>query len=647
MSRPNKYSYQFEAFCLDPEERLLLLDGKPVPLTAKVFDTLVVLVKNAGHLVLKDELMKAIWPDSFVGEISLARNISELRKALGESAQDQRYIVTIPGRGYRFAAQVNGMTHPAREGSELVINSRSRVVVEGEREHAGSDHLSTVPATPSNWRLRLIVTSLVAAMVTAGVLAGVFLRNQRTARATAEIRSLAVLPLENLSGDPSQEYFSDGLTDELITSLTHLRNLRVISRTSIMHYKGARKLLPQIGRELGVDAVLEGTVARSGNRVRVRAELIRASTDEHIWAEAYESDLRDVLTLQSELARDIAREIRLKLSAEQQAQFATVRPVNAELHEAYLKGVYFFNDGRDHGGTKASGESFQKSVAYLQQAAQIDPNYAPAYAQLARTYDWMEPTPAGKSKAAARKALELDDTLAEAHGALAWELFRFDGEWAGAEREFKRAIELNPGYGEAHHGYALYLLLMRRFDEAITEINTALLLDPLTLPQKIHAARIYVCARQYDNATQQLRTTLTLNPNNLAAHLMLGKIFLAKAMYAEGVAEVQKDAQLSERSAVREAALAFAYAVSGRRAEASRLVAQLSNTSKGETAPAAADMAAAYAALGDKTRAFVWLEKAFEDNPSQMGWVLCFEPLSSMRSDPRMQRMLRRSGLPA
>jgi tetratricopeptide (TPR) repeat protein len=380
--------------------------------------------------------------------------------------------------------------------------------------------------------------------------------------------------------------------------------------------------------------------------VRVTARLIQATDDRHLWGKIYERDLRDVLSLESELAQAIASEIRVKVTPQEQKLLAKTRPVNPESHEAYLKGIYYFNDGRDHLGSKRSKESFQKSVAYLQQAIQIDPNYAQAYAQLARTYDWTDPTPVAQSRVAASKALELDETLAEAHGALAWEMLRFDREWGGAEREFKRAIELNPGYGEAHHGYALFLLLMQRLDEAIAEINTALLLDPLTLPQKINAARIYVCARQYDQSIQQLRTTLTLNPNNFAAHLTLGKILLGKAMHAEGIAEVQKSAELTERSTVKEATLALAYALSGRQAEASRLVARLAVHPERETAAVAAHIAAAYVALGDKTDAFVWLEKAFEENPIQMGWELCFKPLDGMRSDPRTQKMLRSSGLP-
>jgi serine/threonine protein kinase/tetratricopeptide (TPR) repeat protein len=468
----------------------------------------------------------------------------------------------------------------------------------------------------------------------------------RTGAASPRIDSLAVLPLANLSDDPQQLYFADGMTDALIANLAKIGALRVISRTSVMQYQSTRKPLPQIARELNVDAVVEGSVQRSGNRVRVTARLIQATDDRHLWGKIYERDLRDVLSLESELAQAIASEIRVKVTPQEQKLLAKTRPVNPESHEAYLKGIYYFNDGRDHLGSKRSKESFQKSVAYLQQAIQIDPNYAQAYAQLARTYDWTDPTPVAQSRVAASKALELDETLAEAHGALAWEMLRFDREWGGAEREFKRAIELNPGYGEAHHGYALFLLLMQRLDEAIAEINTALLLDPLTLPQKINAARIYVCARQYDQSIQQLRTTLTLNPNNFAAHLTLGKILLGKAMHAEGIAEVQKSAELTERSTVKEATLALAYALSGRQAEASRLVARLAVHPERETAAVAAHIAAAYVALGDKTDAFVWLEKAFEENPIQMGWELCFKPLDGMRSDPRTQKMLRSSGLP-
>jgi eukaryotic-like serine/threonine-protein kinase len=503
-------------------------------------------------------------------------------------------------------------------------------------------------ATP----IALVAIALILAIVViAALLHAGWWERWRTGVNSPRIESLAVLPLTNLSGDPQQLYFADGMTEALITNLAKIGALRVISRTSVMQYQTTMKPLPQIARELNVDAVIEGSVQRSGDRVRVTAELIQASNDRHLWGESYERDVRDVLSLETELAQAIASEIRVKLTPQEQKLLATARLVNPESHEAYLKGIYYFNDGRDHAGTQASEKSFQRSVTYLQQAIQIDPNYAQAYAQLARTYDWMESNlregQVAQSKAAARRALELDDTLAEAHTALAWEMFRSDRDWDGAEREFKRAIELNPGYGEAHHGYALYLLLMRRFDQSIAEINAALLLDPLTLPQKIHAARIYVCAHQYDKAIQQLQTTLTLNPDNVPAHLTLAKIFLAQAMYKEGIAEAEKGVKLAQRSPVSQATLALAYAVSGRLAEARSLVHQWApDDANRDMVSVAADIAAAYAALGDRNSAFVWFEKALGDNPVQVGWVLCFEPLNSMRPDPRMQTMLRNLGLP-
>ena len=488
------------------------------------------------------------------------------------------------------------------------------------------------------WAVALLVVLATAALVA----------RSRTAL-SPRIESLAVLPLGNLSGDPQQEYFADGMTEALITDLAKISALRVISRTSAMQYKGVKKPLPEIARELNVDAVVEGSIQRSGNRVLVTAQLIQASNDRHLWAESYERDLSDVLALESELARAIGKEIRVKLTPQEQRLFASARPVDPAAHDAYLKGMYYFNDGRDRVQTKGGAESFQKSVEYLQKAIRIDPSYALAYAQLARTYHWWasrtQRGPVAESREAARKALELDDSLAEAHGALAFVLYRFDRDWSGAEKEFKRAIELNPSYAEAHHGYALYLVDMGRVGEAITEINKALLLDPLTVPQRTNAAWIFACARQDDEAIEQSKAALRLNPDNPGAHYYLGEVYLRKAMYPEGMAEIQKSVELARDHRCPEVPLLFASAASGRRDEARRLFDQFFSRSKRDAVPASC-IAEAYASLGDDTNAIAWLEKAAQEDPVSFGDLRCAEPLGKLRNDPRFQALLRRVGLP-
>ncbi len=473
----------------------------------------------------------------------------------------------------------------------------------------------------------------------------------------ARIESLAVLPLKNFSADPEQEYFADGMTEALITNLAKIGALRVISVTSVMQYKGFKKPLPQIARELNVDAVVEGSVQRSGNRARITAQLIEAATDRHLWAESYEREIRDVLALQSELARAIASEIRIKVTPQERKLLASTRPVNPEAHEAYLKGLYYFNDARD----QRRDESFQKSIQYYRQALQLDPDYALAHAQLARAYHWRSSYlarggHAEESKASARRALELDDTLAEAHGALAFAMFWFDGEWVSAEREFKRATELNPGYGEAHAAYAMYLQTMGRLDEAIAETNKALLLDPLTLPQKLLSAGMFACAHQYERALEQVRTTLALNPNSDWAQFSLGRIYVLMGRHAEGIAEFQKLIESTKGSVDARTSLAWAYALSGQRDQAAKMLAGLSDVSEGRPLSVPPDQmlcapAAIYAALGERTKAIASLEKGYAQarSPAEFGFafaIRCEEALQSLRSDNHVQEMFRRLRLP-
>ncbi len=426
--------------------------------------------------------------------------------------------------------------------------SALEVGVDLRRIGAPSGTPTAIPVVPKSRRRRIAVAVAAAVVIAAIVLFALNIGGLRErfshSPTSGRISSLAVLPLANLSHDPEQDYFADGMTEALITDLAQISALKVISRTSVMKYKGTTKNLPEIGRELNVDGVIEGSVQRSGDRVKITAQLIQAPTDRHVWARSYERDLRDILALQDEVAQAIADEIRVTLTPNEQARLASAHKVSPEAHEAYLKGLYYFNIGRDNLGSKLGTESIHKSIESYKQANTLDPSYALAYAGLARAYHWqasVEGDPLwASSKEAAIKALQLDDGLAEAHGALGYVLFAGDQDWAGAEKELKRAIELNPGYGETHHGYALLLHARGRFEEAIREINRAMELDPLTIPQRENAAWIYLGAGQFDRAIELARSALDLYPNSAWAHSFLAVAYIKKAMIDQGLAEIRK-----------------------------------------------------------------------------------------------------------
>ena len=461
-----------------------------------------------------------------------------------------------------------------------------------------------------------------------------------------KIESIAVLPLENLSGDKDQEYFADGMTEELITDLGKISALRVISRTSVMQYKGAKKPLPEIARDLNVDAIVEGTVQRSGNHVRITASLLHAPSDGHLWAESYERDLKDVLALQSEVARAIAGEIKITLTPQEQTRLASARPVNPEAHEAYLKGRFYWN--------KRTADGLKKSLDYFQQAIERDPAYALSYVGLADCYVLMAaaeyavlPPREGfpKAEAAARKALQIDDMLAEAHCTLAYSKGLFEWDWPGAEREFQRAFEINPSYATAHQWYALLLKDQGRLAEAFDEIKRAQALDPLSLIINCDAAVMYYWARQYDRSIQEYRKALEMDPNFAVAHWGLGRAYVEKRMFREATAELQKAIVLSGGSAVHLASLGHAYAVAGEKAAARDALSNLKDLSKrANVSPY--DIALIHAALGEKDQAFEWLEKAYEQRDSSLIFLKVDPRLDPLRSDPRFQDLLRRMNFP-
>jgi TolB-like protein/DNA-binding winged helix-turn-helix (wHTH) protein/Flp pilus assembly protein TadD len=636
-------SVRFGVFEVDLRNGELKKKGTRIRLQGQPFLLLITLLKQRGEVVTREELRRTLWPeDTFVDfDHSLGSAANKLREALGDSATNPRFIETLPRRGYRFIApfepigEIEDTPAVSKPPDQQQPTSGDLPIV---GDSASADRTAAVPARrslPSSWRILACAVFLMSA----GFVVFALLRS----RQPALVRSLAVLPLENLSGDPSQEYFSDGMTDELITELGQIAELRVISRTSVMTYKGARKPLPQIARELNVDAVVEGTVLRSGNSVRITAQLILASNDKHLWARSYEVGLRDIFSVQKQVARSIAEQVRIKLNPIEQTQLSRPKAVNAEAHEAYLKGRYFWN--------KRTADGLKKAIDYFNQAIEKDPIYAQAYSGLADSYalmgDWeygvLAPTEAfPKAKAAATRALALDNTLGEAHTSLAFVLDLFDWDWKNAEKEYKQAVDLGPNYATAHQWYGWHLIVLGRNDEAITEMRRAANLDPLSLIISSDMADILLVARRYDESIQQSRKTMELDPGFAVTHYQLGQALVQKQMYREGIAELQRAIDLSGGNKTFRSTLAYAYARSGRKNEALEILKDLKNR-PGDGFSNAAEIALIYVGLGDIDQSMIWLEKSYGErfNPSIL-MRPCFDPL---RSDPRFQGLMGRLGL--
>jgi TolB-like protein/Flp pilus assembly protein TadD len=547
-----------------------------VPLAPKVADALRLLIENAGNVIGKDELLKNIWPDTFVGEGSLTRTISILRKALADDAGGQDYIVTIPKRGYRFAAPISETSGPK------------------------------APPVP-------------------------------------EKLMLAVLPFENLSRNKKQEYLSDGLTEELITQLGRLNpeRLGVIARTSAMQYKSTRKSIQQIGRELGVAYVLEGSVRRAGNRVRVTAQLIQVSDQTHLWAQGYEREMRDILTLQRHVSQAVAKEIEIKL-ARQEPSRLDAGAINLAAYETYLKGRYLWN--------KRTLDSLENSVRYFERAIELDPGYERAYAGLADSYltlhddGHLPPRKAlACAKRAAAKGLRIDKTLAEAHTSLAHaHLHEFN--WPAAGAEFKRAIELNPNYPAAHFYYANYLVARECLDEAIAEAQRAQALDPVSLQAGSNFAHILYHACMYDSAIEQSLKVLDMDRNFARAHEDLGRAYEQKGMYEQAIRAFRTAVANSGRSPAYLGSLAYAYAVSGHRKEAAKLFEELRKIARKRYVSAYV-FALVCAGLKDKDRAFAWLRKACDEYSSALIFLKVNPRFAALRSDARFHDLLRHVGL--
>ena len=632
--------YQFGEFQLDPQSRVLTRNGATVSLTPKAFDLLLLLVQKAGRVVTKDELMKAVWPNSFVEESNLTQTIFMLRKALDETS-GRRYILNVQGQGYRFLLPVTeAATEPEVEPAAVGLSPAS------VREIPLPS-----PSDATRWRLAAIATAVVAAILIVGSAIWLLLSRRGPTEQQGKIM-LAVLPFENFTGDPGQEYFSDGLTEEMISQLGNLdpAGLGVIARTSVMRYKHTGESIPEIGKDLGVQYVIEGSVRRDSERVRITAQLIQVKDQSHLWTRQYDRDLGHLLELQEEIAREVANEIEFSLSGrrpieparEHGSLDAKSRANSYEVYDLCLKGRYCWN--------KRTGEGFRQAAAYFQQAIDKDPNYGEAYAGLADTFSLMSTWFVGpqnelmpKARSAALRALELDERLAEAHASLALIKENYDYDWPGAEREFRRAIQLNPQYATAHQWYAESLSWQGRFQEAFTESEQARRLDPLSPIIGADYASILYYSRQYDAALKQCRSVLELDPDFEHAQGEMVPSYLQLGRYDEAVDAINQWPE-HEEGLWPWAWKAAVYGRAGRPEEARRALGKLEQAHASRPAIAAMFLVA-YSGIGQKERALELLEKAYSEHSNLVMQIKVDPIYDPMRTDPRFEDLLRHVGL--
>ena len=625
--------FRVGSWLVQPTLNTISQNGTSTRVEPKVMEVLVCLSRHAGEPVTKEELLETVWRDTFVTDDVLKRSVSELRRVFEDDARESRIIETIPKRGYRLLAAVQPVNGHVQGG-------------------AGPQPVEIPPQpsrTPSRgWKIGLSAVTIVipvCALLVALNLAG--LRDRLFGRAQV-INSLAVLPLQNLSGDPSQDYFADGMTEELITELSHLSSLRVISRTSIMRYKNANKPLPEIARELGVEGIIEGSVLRSGDQVRITAQLIYAPQDKNIWAQSYERNVEDVLALQSAVAGSIANEIRVQMKPAEQAQLGSFRAVNLKAHEAYLQGRYHLQQAQDVLNKKNKGklneDEAESAVNWFQQAIQADPNYAPPYIGVSDAWsasqlpprDWLV-----RARPMALKALQLDDNLADAHYNMASILGFVDWNWVESEKEFRRAIQLEPSSAAFHSDYSKLLFELGRAQEGMKEAELAQALDP----KSERMADAFYLIRQFDRAVELYHSRAHMMPSDFNPHFVLSNIYALTGRQQEAIAEIQKMLTILEYQELA-ATVGQDYERSGFQQALKAYAKQLEDVYSHTAYIPTWYIASIYALEGDKDSAFAWLERACKarDGVDTLAADPQWDPL---RSDPRFKDFLRRVGLSA
>ena len=616
---------RFRDYQLDPDGFELSRAGHRVRLERKPMELLILLAENQGHLLRREEIVEKIWGKDFFfdAENGINNAIRKIRSALNDNAEHPFFVETSLGKGYRFIAPVERISEPT--GSP----PPGRSVLPQEAAVFRSWHA---------WVAVLGITALLAAAI-AFNFAGI--RSRIFATGVPPIHSIAILPLENLSGDPNQEYMADGMTDALITGLAQVSSLRVISRTSAMHYKGSRQPLPEIAKELNVDAVIEGSVTRSGNHVRITAQLLEARSDRHLWAKTYDRDMREIVPLQQEVAENIVMEIQHKLDPLGGASLSRKRKVNPEAYDDYLRGLYFWHKFNE-AGTRRAAEYFEKSI-------RKDPSFALGYAGLSHAYHELayyerpsEVMP--KSKVAAERALQLDDSIAEAHAALGWVKWIYDWDWPGAEKEFQRAIQLSPGQAIAHGMYALYLDSMGRFEEASREFQMATQRDPISLGLIRSTAEHFRNLRQYDKAIAENQKVLEMDPGFENALESLSFAYANKGMYEESIKVIEQLAITQGEHSLAKT-MKTAYARGGYKDALKSRLQFYKDRRRAGSFVAFWDEALLHAQMGNMDFALEALEKAYNEREDLTD--LGVDPSwDSIRTNPRFQDLIRRIGIP-
>ena len=625
---------RFDQFLVDLSSGVLQRAGVRVPVQSQPLQVLRLLLQAEGKVVSRDEIRKLLWPeDTFVDfELGVNTAVKKLRQALADPADHPKFIETLPKIGYRFLIPV-----------EWVPN-HSAVPVRHLSEHASPSPLTTAPKAPyaTTWarRWREVVGLAVVALLAITYAA---FRGRSEHVAQPKIKSLAVLPLKNLSADPSQQYLAEGMTEALIGRLSAIHDLRVISHTSIMRFKDPQVSVPEIARTLGVDAIVEGSVMREGNRIRVTAQLIRGATDEHFWSETYDREFQDALTLESELAQTIAEKVQVTVTGEEQRRLTATRPIAPEVYESYLKGRSALNKGNSKGEIK-------EGMVYFEDALKKDPTFAPAYVGLAEAYDALgtvfigDPPEETRPKviSAARKALELDPSLAEAHLLLAG-TEQEQWQWVEAEAEYRRALELNPNDAAAHDGLAQWLLCQGRTEEALAWARRGRELDPLSFSGTSIGWILFVSHR-YEEAIHEFRSVLAIQADDAEALQDLGFALIANNQPGDAIPVLERAASVSNRSPSVIGVLIGAYAHAGRRSDALRLLAELKERSKAGYVPAGA-FVIAYLGLGENDQAFAWLEHAYKEQSNILQFLKVHPFFDPIRADPRFADLVRRVGL--
>jgi DNA-binding winged helix-turn-helix (wHTH) protein/TolB-like protein len=643
-----QHAYTFGPFCLDLRQRILLRDQATVPLTPKLFETLLALLERAGAVVTKDELMNRLWPDAIVEERNLSQNIFMLRKALGEDARGRQYIETIPKVGYRFLAAVADRSE--RPGA-LVVEKRDRLRIVTTQEELTfpeeEDSLSTARAFINGESLPLrrppqligVLLSLLIALACVGLYFYPAGRRSRPA-AASEVRSIAVLPFKPLTPDANDEYLGLGMADTLIGRLSHLRRVAVRPTSAIRRYGAADQDALAAGREQRVDAVLEGSIQRAGDRIRLAVQLVSVRDGAPIWSYRCDELCKDLFTVQDSISERVAEALTLRLTGEERRELTKHDTEDTEAYHFYIKGRYFWN--------KRTGEGFRKALDYFHQAIERDASYALAYVGVADSYtmladyDWIAPAEAAvQAKAAATRALEIDERLAEAHASLADIKRFFDWDWPGAERQYRRAIELNPNYSTAHQWYGEFLAAMDRPEEAIREMKLAQELDPLSTVVQSAAAWVYFFARRPDQSIEQCEKVIEMDSGFSEVNSQLRRAYEARGLFG---AALEADCRLRRSRRRAPAEPKAGRTLTDARSYWQRIL-ELTRQDLQDKLAVEVRLAEAYTQLGDKQRALDSLEKAYEKHSFWMPFLKVHPHLEPLHSEPRFQDLLKRIGL--